>query len=489
MPAIDIHSPLRDAVSQMASRRVTPSGMTSREWEAIQAEIRLRCMFSSRVESERVLVEMKERLNAGISNEKTGGATMDRSRFVEEMRGIIRETGYRRPDGVNKKSVRNLKSRARLELIWNMNVAQAAGYAQWKSHMDPDMLFASPCYELVRLMPKREIRDWPLVWEDHGGKFYGEPGKDYPYAKGRMIAQKTDPIWRWISRFKTPWPPFDWGSGMGLRNVRRAEALALGVIKDDADPQVPLAVPFNADHRMSLKDVPESGRERLRSDFGDTIRIDNDEIKLQRETSPETDEQRKQDISQSLRERARDYYLQTRDLYAREIQRTNPGTDLGDGGEGTRDVTAIYLAQAASVAVGRKRLFHDTMPPAETAAFFKACSEVLPAEVAIDVAEGTGDILIWRRDLLTIDPKQVVADMRDGRGGLLMGYGLDSPAWAVPVPHVAVRIYRSPRQKGDEMIGGFDAPLQGWEAFAKARARDFEDAWGIPMELEWEVNP
>lgn len=277
MPAIDIHSPLRDAVSQMASRRVTPSGMTSREWEALQAEIRLRSMFSATVENERVLVEMKERLNAGISNQKTGGATMDRGRFVEEMRGIIQETGYKRPDGIRKSSVRNLRSRARLELIWNMNMAQGVGYAQWKAAMDPDMLYASPCYELVRIMPKREIRDWPLVWGDHGGQFYGKPGKDYPDAEGRMIAPKTDLIWRWISRFKTPWPPFDWGSGMGLRNVRRAEAIALGVIKEDEE-LIPQDLPFNHNASASLEGIPESRRQAIVRDLAGDVEIQDDRL-------------------------------------------------------------------------------------------------------------------------------------------------------------------------------------------------------------------
>jgi hypothetical protein len=254
------------------------------------------------------------------------------------------------------------------------------------------------------------------------------------------------------------------------------------------DDVLPLAVPFNSGHRMSVAGMPESGRESLRSAFGDTIRFDGDEIILQRELTPESHEQRKQSITDSLRERARNQYLQTRDQFARELRREGTGTEVADGGESAADSHAVALAQAASVAVGRKQIYHDTMPPGDTEAFFRAVSKSMPSEVAMDVAEGTGDILIWRRDLLDIDPKKVVADMLDGRGGLLMGYGLDSPAWVRPGPHVAVRIYRSPRMPGDSSLMGFDAPVESWNIYAKARAKDIADALGVETITEWEVR-
>ena len=49
----------------------------------------------------------------------------------------------------------------------------------------------------------------------------------------RLIARKDDEIWTRISRFGTPWPPFDFRSGMGVRDIRRDEAERLGVLKQD----------------------------------------------------------------------------------------------------------------------------------------------------------------------------------------------------------------------------------------------------------------
>ncbi|MBR0198127.1 MAG: hypothetical protein IJQ34_08330, partial [Kiritimatiellae bacterium] len=65
--------------------------------------------------------------------------------------------------------------------------------------------------------------DWPKRWQKAGGKIF--PG-------GRMIALKDDPVWVKLSVFDNPFPPFDWGSGMGLEDIGRKEAVKLGLIDD-----------------------------------------------------------------------------------------------------------------------------------------------------------------------------------------------------------------------------------------------------------------
>lgn len=481
MPSITTDRPLKDAVDMLSGKVPVGSGMSSREWEDLHAEIKLRSMFAARVENEHILAEMQSRLQVRIELAKKDGRTMDRGVFIEEMREELRKFVYKRGDA-KRGSLRDLKSTRRLGLIWDMNLAQAQGYAKWKGDMAPDILDAVPAQELIRVRAKVEIRDWPLVWADHGGKFYGEPGPDYPGAPGRMIALKTDPIWRYISRFKTPWPPYDWGSGMGLKNVRRAQAEALGVLAPGAT-LIPLAAPFNAGHEMSAKGVPESGRESLRSAFGDAIRFDGDRILLQRETSPETYEQSKQDITSSLRERARDQFLQAREKLDR-LQRKDDGTEVGFRGEGESEIASIYLAQASAVTVGRKQLFHDTMTQAEAETLL-AVTDHFPSQVAAHYEEG--HLLMWRRDLLDAKPEALMAEMDSGGGGIPLGYGLNSPAFRTP--HVLVRIFTLPRRDGDLPVTGFHAPVKSWRAYANARARDIADAWGVETETESEVFP
>ena len=114
--------------------------------------------------------------------------------------------------------------------------------------------------------------------------------------------------------------------------------------------------------RMSAKSIPESGRENLRSAMGDAIRFDSDEIILQREATPETHEQRQQqDIETSVRERSRDFF-QAADAEFERLRRDDDGTEVGFRSEADVAIARIYLAQICAVAVGRKRLFHDTMP-------------------------------------------------------------------------------------------------------------------------------
>ena len=264
MPTLSTDLPLQDAIDQIARREVVPSGMTSAEWQRLQAEIRMRAFFSAKVEDERILAEMKERLQARIELAKRDGRTMDRGVFIEEMRELVRKSGWKRGDDIKRGSLQDLKSTRRLGLIFDMNLAQAQGFARWKSDMTPEGLDNEPAYELIRVMNRLEIRDWPRIWRDAGGRFFDGEGSndDYPLAPGRMIALKTDPIWTRISRFGTPWPPFDWGSGMGLRGIDRDETDAFGITGPD-DELVPLDKPFNDQLEVSVKGIPADGLERI----------------------------------------------------------------------------------------------------------------------------------------------------------------------------------------------------------------------------------
>lgn len=277
MPSLTIQ-PIRNAVALQAGRKAMPTAMGSYELETLPAEIRLRAMFSAKVEDERVLGAMGDRLHDRLAQVRRDGRLVDRGVFIEEMRDIIRESGYRRPQDVKLGSLEDLKSRKRLALIFDMNVAQARGYARHLNDMDPDALDAEPCYELVRGQERVEHRDWPRIWQAAGGRFYGGSGanEDYPAAPGRMIAVKTDPIWTEISRFEVPWPPFDWGSGMVLEGIGRDEAETLGVIQP-GDTFLPAPLPFNQGTRASIVGVPERGRRDIERALAGDVVIDRDE--------------------------------------------------------------------------------------------------------------------------------------------------------------------------------------------------------------------
>ena len=152
------------------------------------------------------------------------GSYMDAGKFREEMRTFLDSIGYVPPVPTGNKLIDelvDLTSQRRLDLIVKTNVSMARGYGQHVQSYSPELLDAFPCQELFRLGQRKEPRDWPTIWKDKGGTIYG----------GRMIAEKGDAIWTDISRFGNPYPPFDFGSGMWVKDVPRAVAVRLGVIR------------------------------------------------------------------------------------------------------------------------------------------------------------------------------------------------------------------------------------------------------------------
>lgn len=443
------------------------TALSSGQLEDLPAEIRDRAMFSATVEDERLLADMQERLQARIELAKRDGRTMDRGVFIEEMRDILTEQGYRRPEGIKAGSLRDLKSTRRLSLIFDMNVAQAEGYAQWAGDMEGERLENEPCYELIRVADRQEIREWPRVWAAAGGEFYGGVGsnEDYPEAPGRMIAKKTDKIWNRISRFGTPWPPFDWGSGMGLRGIRRSESDKLGVTTEDETFKA-LETPFNEGLRMSVRTLPEPARERIRSSFGDTVRFEDDEIILQRRETPETYEQRLRDMEASIDQRSRD-------LYEEAIAQLR----------NVDEVMQTHLAELSAVGVGRKQLFHTVLSEEQSDALVKVTGHF---PTAMQFRRRDGQLIAWRSDLIQIDINDMLDALETGRGGLLLGFGKDS--LALSEPHVLVKVFRKADKKNPLLI--FPAPLGTWNTYADARAADLSKAFGEPMIITHEeVKP
>ena len=94
-----------------------------------------------------------------------------------------------------------------------------------------------------------------------------------------MVALKDDPVWTAISRFGHPYPPFDFGSGMGVEDVSFEDALALGLVKDDYQPpeKSPLKA-FNDGLEADLNVGDGNTLGELRKIFGDQIRNDHGKI-------------------------------------------------------------------------------------------------------------------------------------------------------------------------------------------------------------------
>lgn len=234
------------AVSRFEGRRAAPSTRTSAEWERVAPALREKCFFSARVNDAEVLGKMRELIGKAVDSSKRNPneALVSQDKFISEMKSFLASRGYT----MGGSKLTDITSRRRLGLIYDMNVQEAREYARYVRGQDADALDMYPAQEFVRVESRRVPRtDWPMRWRAAGGKIRG----------GRMVALKSDPVWTNLSRFGRPYPPFDYGSGMGVEDIDREEAVELGLLPDDEpDDEIPdFDIALEAE--VSLDRIPE----------------------------------------------------------------------------------------------------------------------------------------------------------------------------------------------------------------------------------------
>lgn len=247
MPSLNISlAPDRAAVEKFEARTVKPSKMTSAEWARVAPAIREKCFFSARVNDAETLGKMRELIGKAVDTAKRNPneALVSQEKFISEMKSYLRGRGY----AVDGTALTDIASRRRLSLIYKMNYDEAREYAKYTRGQDSDALYMFPAQEFLRVEPRRVPRtDWQTRWRAAGGKIYG----------GRMVALKSSDVWKNLSRFDRPYPPFDFGSGMGVEDIDRDEAIELGLLpKDEPVDEIP---DFDdaLETEVSLERIPE----------------------------------------------------------------------------------------------------------------------------------------------------------------------------------------------------------------------------------------
>ena len=210
-----------------------PSGMSSAEWDEIAPQIRDQAFFSARVEEQRIIDALKDKLTRIIRNE------LDPSEFRRDMRSFLDSIGYD-PDESEVGTIKDLRTQTRLDLIRKINVGMARGYNQWRQFTTPAALEEFPAQRLVRRQRRNIQRDWLTRWQVAAQAV----GWEGVYRGDDMVALKSSPIWVQLSRFGHPYPPFDFNSGMGTENVSIDECIKMGfkgAEKPQAAPEAKLS--------------------------------------------------------------------------------------------------------------------------------------------------------------------------------------------------------------------------------------------------------
>jgi len=233
---IDSPMSFQDAIGFLLEKEQLPAEWDAATWQSQEPDFRRRAFFTSRVESARFVDRLQGLLfdyMAKVRDEVTlpnGEKTTvlrvgDRSDFVKQMREFMIEEGmadFEDFAAVNQKDVKDIRSMARLNLIFDTNIRQAYGYGSWKQGVTPSVMKAFPYARLIR---DRGVMEPRPRHAEHLGE----------------VRLKSDISW-WaefqndpdIGGFGVPWGPFGFNSGVNQEDVSKREAKDLGL--PDADP-------------------------------------------------------------------------------------------------------------------------------------------------------------------------------------------------------------------------------------------------------------
>lgn len=281
-------APLADAVAKLDRRTPVGAKLSSRQWGAVALELRERAFFSARVESIRFLAATQNMIHKRLSlirDELVPGrpAFVDRGSFILAARQIAEQEGLDTTDHPSQRgTIRDIRSTARLGLIYDMQTKMAQEYARWHMDHDADVLDAYPAQRFERIESRRVPRPdgfWESRWTEAGDACGWQGALQSP-----MVALKTSPIWQGLSIFGTPWPPFDYGSGWGVEDVDREESDALGLTKPalpvpafdggsgrDINAETGGEMGFNDVLEASVKDWRPDQVATLKGAFGDQV--------------------------------------------------------------------------------------------------------------------------------------------------------------------------------------------------------------------------
>lgn len=225
-------SAFTEAVADLSGRGILPTTLSAAEISALDAQIRTQAFFSARVTQLDILSALQSELSALVRGESPGPGQYSNPATVRlRIKQLLEELDYRPADPGDEGTIKDLRTDARLNLIIETQEKMATGYGQWLQSTDPDVLDAFPAWEFVRVEERVEKRDWRTRWRDAAGRVGDEVADRVLRRTGRMAARKDSEIWTALSAFGIPQAPFDYNSGMDVRDLGRKESLALGIIE------------------------------------------------------------------------------------------------------------------------------------------------------------------------------------------------------------------------------------------------------------------
>lgn len=253
----------QEAVDYFTSKTPVTGALSSADWSQIATGLADRALFVSRVTNAQFVQSFSDQ----ISNLVTAKTDVASARLA--IKQALQSLGYQ-PAEEDRGTIKDLSTDGRINLVLKQNVESAQGYGDWQQGQSEGALSAFPAQELYRLEARKVPRDWITRWDNARGELgAATTALD---ARVAMIALKADPIWVQISAFGVPWPPFDFNSGMWVRDVGRKRAEELGLISPGQKPPSNLGS-FNDELQASVSDLSAEMIASLKAQFGNQIDI------------------------------------------------------------------------------------------------------------------------------------------------------------------------------------------------------------------------
>ena len=241
--------PFAQALGFLRRKKLMPTDAGSADLQRLEPVLLARSLFSAKQTREDILQGYGDRIDQ-ILDPKTrlreDGTPytdgLDPASARAEMKQEFRRIGYQ-PDPELRGTLQDHGSDQRIDLVLKMNVQMAQGFAYQQAGQTPEALELYPCWELFRAEDRMVPRDWIVRWDEAAAAVGDDDALTGRERNGRMVARKDSPIWEALSAFGTPYPPFDYNSGMDVRAIDREEAVALGII-DELAVVRPIATDF-----------------------------------------------------------------------------------------------------------------------------------------------------------------------------------------------------------------------------------------------------
>jgi len=242
--------------------------ITAAQREMIANDYAERAFFVSGVEPGVILSDFEDK-----ARKVTSGALSyeEAQRAIREM---LRNQGYE-PPVLGEGGIQDLSSWVRIQVVIETNAAMAHGFRNWYSWTQDEDTAA---FKFYRSQGREDPRYWAERWNSARVGLEGEATEAVSsgFIRGDVVgyALANSDIWIRLSRFGTPYPPFDYLSGMNIAPIGVEEARSAGL---DVSRVKPAPSSFNSTLESNAKGVTKKNADKIRRILKDAVRMEKQE--------------------------------------------------------------------------------------------------------------------------------------------------------------------------------------------------------------------